>query len=98
LAQFSELKIRLIAIGGTSLVLRGIKTTSMNLDFVAENESNYKRFLDYSVKQGYKAKAYSEERTILTGPIVIEIFLEQVQGLRINERMVSRCSKDPLKF
>jgi hypothetical protein len=98
LTQFSELKIRLIAIGGTSLVLRGIKTTTMDLDFVAENEANYKSFVDFSVKQGYKAKAYSEEWTRLVGPAIIEIFLEQVQGVRINERMVSRCSKDLLIF
>jgi len=98
LAQFSELKTRLIAIGGTSLVLRGIKTTKMDLDFVAENEANYKSFVDFSVIQGYKVKAYSEECTRLVGPVVIEIFLEQVQGVRINERMVSRCSKDLLKF
>jgi hypothetical protein len=98
LNQFSELKIRLIAIGGTSLVLRGIKTTTIDLDFVAENEANYKSFIDFSSTQGYKVKAYSEEWTKLAGPAVIEIFLERVQGIRINERMVSRCSKDILKF
>ncbi|MGQ9722601.1 MAG: hypothetical protein ACUVXA_14910 [Candidatus Jordarchaeum sp.] len=29
---------------------------------------------------------------------MIEIFLKQVQGVRISERMVSRCSKDLIKF
>lgn len=96
--QFSELKTRLIAIGGTSLVLRGIKATTMDLDFVAENESNYKSFIDFSAKRGYKLKAYSEEWTRLVGQTVIDIFLKRVQGFPINERMVLRCLKELIKF
>lgn len=98
LNQFYELQTRLIAIGGTALVLRGVKTATMDLDFVAETEVNYKRFVDFSVKLGYGVRAYTEGWTRLKGPAVIEIFLEQVQGVRINERMVSRCSKELLKF
>ncbi|MBS7248979.1 MAG: nucleotidyltransferase [Candidatus Freyarchaeota archaeon] len=98
LSQFSQLSIRLVAIGGTALVLRGIKTATLDLDFVVQNEEDYRKLLDYSANLGYMAKAYEEGWTRLKGPVVIEIFLKQVQGVRISERMISRCSKDLLKF
>lgn len=98
LSQFSQLPVRLVAIGGTALVLRGIKTATLNLDFVAENEEDYRKLLDFSVNLGYRVKAYEEGWTRLKGPVVIEVFLKQVQGVRISERMISRCSKDLLKF
>ncbi|MEM2135880.1 MAG: nucleotidyltransferase [Candidatus Jordarchaeaceae archaeon] len=98
LSQFSQLSVRLVAIGGTALVLRGIKTATLDLDFVVQNEEDYRKLLDYSANLGYMAKAYEEGWTRLKGPVVIEIFLKQVQGVRISERMISRCSKDLLKF
>jgi hypothetical protein len=70
----------------------------MDLDFVAEGEEDYRKLLDFSVNIGYRLKAYDEGWTRLKGLVVIEVFLKQVQGVRISERMVSRCSKDLLKF
>ncbi|MEX2723211.1 MAG: hypothetical protein Q6367_004900, partial [Candidatus Freyarchaeota archaeon] len=90
LSQFSQLSVRLVAIGGTALVLRGIKTATLDLDFVVQNEEDYRKLLDYSANLGYMAKAYEEGWTRLKGPVVIEIFLKQVQGVRISERMISR--------
>ncbi|MGQ9722602.1 MAG: hypothetical protein ACUVXA_14915 [Candidatus Jordarchaeum sp.] len=60
LGQFSQLPVRLIAIDGTALVFRGIKTATLDLDFVVENEDNYRRLLDFSVELGYTVRAYAE--------------------------------------
>lgn len=98
LGQFSQLPVRLMAIDGTALVFRGIKTATLDLDFVVENEDDYRRLLDFSVELGYIVRAYAEGWMRLKGPVVIEVFLKQVQGVRISERMVSRCSKDLIKF
>ena len=98
LNQFSELRVRLLAIGGTALVLRGVKEGTMHLDFVAENETDYGKFLDFSTRLGFEVKEYREGWTRLKGPVVIELFLERVRDVRISERMVSRCSRDLVRF